>query len=166
MTRLSDTNPPEPPPVLIDEATAEARQLLASVRHERAAWQEEQRAWGAVQKEMEALRHELNALPEALGTGVQQGLAETLATLHTLTADLQATTRSAPPPPVSLTGPVLALVGMIAAFFCGLHLAGPVTVSSGEVLPLPPASPPVIAPTAPPRPLPPPPAPWSPGDVR
>ena len=166
MTRHSDTAPPVPPPVLIDEATAEARQLLASVRLERAMWQEERRAWAGVQKEIGALRSELHALPAALGTGVNNGLTETLATLHTLTAALQAAARPAPPPPVAPAGLLLALVGMIAAFFCGLLLSAPVTVSSGDILPLPPAPPLIIDPPAPPRPLDPPPAPWSPGDLR
>ena len=166
MTRRPDTSPAKPPSEMIDDAAAEARQLLATVRFERAAWRQEQQEWGAVQKEIGALRSELNALPEAMGIGVQNGLTETLATLRTITTDLQAAARPSPPPPVAPAGPLLALVGMIAAFFCGLHLSGPVTVTSGDLSLLPPASPPVIEPAAPPRPLHPPPVPWSPGDLR
>lgn len=165
MTRLSDTDPPVLPPVLLDEATAEARQLLASVQEERAALREERRAWTGVQEEIGALRTELDGLPEALGTGVQTGLTETVATLRTITTELQAHNRahaprsSASPPPA----PAFVAVFLLLLFSMALN----VLVWTTDT----PDSPAVVAldPVPPPRPLhPPPPArvPWSPGDLR
>lgn len=174
MTRLSDTDPPVPPPVTIEDAVAEARQLIATAQQERAALREERCAWAAVQEEIGALRGELNALPEALGTGVQNGLTETVATLRTVTAELQAHNRAhaprssaSPPPPPVFVAVFLLLLFSVALNVLVLTTNTPDSPSLRSLDPVPP--PPRLDPIPPPRPQsPPPPArpPWSPRDLR